>query len=232
MVGFPRTLSGGIFTDRLERLNRVSVVNGEINMLYNVTFKLDDESTRLIPRIPVTAGGTEDKETKRVCFADSVEHCIGAMSESHSNLYTGCLIIVRSVDEYMLDRSKIMTPEELFYSGRVPDALENNEYWYLDEVDVYRDMYEITHYYEDYVCAFTCIEKEVIEKIARQYIPHFRIRRYEDSEQAYDRVIETLYGKGQYTDCADFEIEIVSRPWGHKRQISRLEMARVAEVCV
>ena len=196
-------------------------------MLYNVTFDKFDENRHLIPCIPISAADDEDRETKRVCFADTVEHCISAMSSYYRNLYTGCQIVIRSVDENSLDLSKIITPEELFRSKKVPDALENHEYWYLDEVDVNREVYQITDYDYDYTIAFTCIEREDMASLIEKYTPDSPMKKSETIEQAYNRTVGKMQTDRQYDKSDMFEDAVASLPWAQRTAISNIVMKKV-----
>lgn len=199
-------------------------------MLYNVTFDITDERTHLIPYIPHTAAFDEDMKTKRVCFADTIEHCIAALGSSHRNLYTGCEIIIRSVAEMTLDPQLFVTAQELFEEKRVPDALETGECWYLDEVDVTKEVYRIEDFMEEYDIAFSCITREDMDEIIKKYFPinpcnHLRVR--ESVEQAYHRVLEKMYKESRYKEADQFETDIAELPWARKIVISGLKMRKL-----
>lgn len=196
-------------------------------MLYNVTFDIGDASTRLIPYIPYSAADDEDRKTKRVCFADSIQHCIEAIGSCNRDLHTGCLIVVRSVDEKGLDPGKIITPGELFDTKKVPDALETHEYWYLDEVDVKREVYRVKGFTFEYAIAFTCIEKDDLAAIIKNYIPDSPMKQYESVKQAYDRALEQLYEAGRYNDCDKFEDRVAALPWAQRIKISSLAVEKL-----
>lgn len=194
-------------------------------MLYNVTFRLNDESEYLVPKVPYTAAPDEDRVTKRICFADTIEHCLQAIG--HRDLYEGCYIVVRSVDENGLDPFKLVTPEELFDTGKVPDALENNEYWYLDEVAVNREIYMVEHFDYEHGIAFTCIRKDDMAALVEKYVPDRPFKRNEGMEQAYDRVVGYLQGNGMYEESDSFEDEVAELPWAQMVRISNLQMRRM-----
>lgn len=196
-------------------------------MLYNITFRLWDESTRLIPYIPYSAAEDEDHETERVCFADSVEHCIQAIGPCDRDLHTDCLIVVRQVDETDLKPSKIVTDQELFDTKKVPDALENHEYWYLDEVDVVREVYRIKDFTFEYTVAFTCVVRDDLAALMEKYNPGSPIRKNETVEQAYNRTLVELYEKGMYEEGDLFESRVIELPWARKLKITGLVMEKV-----
>ena len=96
--------------------------------LYNVTFDLNNTNNVLTPAIPESAGNGENKEIKRVCLTDSVEHCFQAIASCNREIRKGAKFIIKEVD---VEKDELLiTPDFLFNEGYVPDALENNEYWY------------------------------------------------------------------------------------------------------
>lgn len=198
-------------------------------MLYNVSFALYDNSTYLIPHIPYSVADDEDHKTKRVCFADSIEHCIEAIGSCHRDLYTGCLIVVRSVDKKNLDPSKIITYRELFDSKKVPDALETHEYWYLDEVKVKRDIYQIKDFAIEYAIAFTCITRDNMADIIMEFNPKKPMQRNETVEQAYYRTINDLYENGLYDASDKFEDIVATLPWARKIKVTNLVMHKITD---
>ena len=194
-------------------------------MLYNITFKTYDQSTRLIPHVPYTAAPDEDRIMKRVCFADSIEHCISAIGPSNRDLYTGCYIVVRSVDESCLKPSKLIVPEELFHTGKVPDALENQEYWYLDEIDVKRELYKVNDFMAERALAFSCIKKDDLGDLMEKYsVP---MKQNETVEQAYDRTINILYKACSYNEADAFEEDVAALPWAQTLKVTGLVMKKI-----
>lgn len=195
-------------------------------MLYNVTFSVWDTSNWLVPYVPYSAAEDEDRKTDRVCFADSIENCIAAIGSCNRNLHTDCLIAVRYVDEKSLDPSKIVTPQELFDTGRVPDALENHEYWYLGEVRVEREIYKIKNYTFEYAIAFTCIAKDDLAYIINRYNPCNLMKVNEAVDDAYERTVMDLYRQNRFDDADAFEEEVAGLPWAKRIKISELVMER------
>lgn len=194
-------------------------------MLYNITFKRYDESEHLVPYIPYTAASDEDRTTKRICFADSVEHCMTVIGPCERDLYTGCHVIVRSVDETNLDQSKLVTPQKLFESGRVPDALENQEYWYLDELDVTREIFKVEDFVYEHQIAFSCIKRDDLKDVMEKH--SVIMRRNETVEQAYNRTLDLLYKTGSYEEADIFEEEVNSLSWAQGLKVSNLIMERI-----
>lgn len=198
-------------------------------MLYNVTFNLQDKSTCLIPHIPFTAADDEDKHTERVCFADSVSHCIEAIGSCSRDLYAGCMIVVRSVDESWLDKSKLIACDVLYSEGLVPDAMETHECWYLDEVEVKREVYQIHDFDFEHDIAFTCIQEEDMRYLAEKYVPDIYLKRCKTAEDIYKRTAELLHSEQRYEDYDEFDNQVLELPWAQKISISNLKMSCVSD---
>ena len=196
-------------------------------MLYNITFKLDDDRTVLKPCVPYTAAEGEDKVTERVCLSDSVDGCLSAIGSCNRDLYEGCTIIVRSVPISSLDPNKIVTPEVLFESGKVPDALENQEYWYLGEVNVLSEKYCIESFEHEYSIAFTCLKREDVVRLIEKYNSPYLMRDDESIEQAYNRTMYLMQHDGRYNESDNFDEEVCELPWAQRIRIRKVVMTRV-----
>lgn len=196
--------------------------------LYNVTFDLTDESKCLCPYVPYTASDDEDQLTERICFADTVEHCISAIGSSRRDLREGALLVVRSVDADYLDKSKLVTPYELYDTGSVPDALETNEWWYLDKIFVERDVYRIISFDFEHALAFTCIGKCDLDYLIDKHDPGNFMMYGESVEQAYYRVVGKMQDERRYNESDSFEDEVAALPWAQKIKITNLVMEKVS----
>lgn len=104
--------------------------------LYNISRNTSDDSHLLTPYIPASAAHDEDQVTPRVCFADSIEHCISAISPEFRDISEGTVFRLRVAKTCNMNASKIIPPGYLTRSGKVPDAIENHEYWYLESIEV------------------------------------------------------------------------------------------------
>lgn len=178
-------------------------------------------------KIPYSAANDEDQTTPRVCFAESLEGCLSAIGACNRDLHTGCQIVVRSVNECDLNPDKLVPPEWLFADGLVPDALETGEWWYLDKVDVVRNVYTVMDFSYEYDIAFSCIKRNDLAEIMERYVPGQLLKRTESVENAYNRVMRILYRDGRYRDADKFENEIVELPWARCLRIYDLKLSKV-----
>lgn len=200
-----------------------------INMLYNITFNKNNIETRLFAHIPYSAAADEDQDTERVCFSDSIAHCIEAIGPCERNLYTNCQIIVRSIDERYLDQSKIVTTQELYETQKVPDALETHECWYLDTVDVKREVYQVKDFRCEHTIAFSCLKRADVASLIEKYTPNSPMKRYESIEQAYNRTITKMQTDRQYDKSESFENEIAELPWAQRIRITNLVIEKIEQ---
>lgn len=140
---------------------------GESPYLYNITFKTNDMRQIIDPYIPYSATeeSGEDRTIPRVCLADSIEHCISAIGPADRDLHVGAYIVVRRVKRSYLDESMIVTPHELYNSGKVPDALENMEHWYKNRVYFERLVYRVVGFDYEHKINWTCIKVEQVHEI-------------------------------------------------------------------
>lgn len=191
-------------------------------VLYNITFNLNDESTLLQPYIPYSAAEDEDRETKRVCFADSVDNCISAIGSCARELYEGSTIVVRSVQTDKLDKSKLITPHQLAASGKVPDAEVNQEYWYLGDVNIVREVRTIVSFEYEYAIAFQCLNKDDVNALIKKYLPDDGIRDGESIEDAYNRVIGAMQSVGEYDASDEFDDSIAELPWAQRIRVQNV----------
>lgn len=123
-------------------------------VLYNVIFR-DESETLLIPKVPYSAGDGEDKVTERICLSSSVRGCIQAIGPSNRFIAKGAHFIVR--EAIITDLENILNPVQLFLNNKVPDALENMEYWYTKPLSVTLHHYELIEYAQEYEIAWSCV---------------------------------------------------------------------------
>ena len=156
--------------------------------LFHVTFDTENTSFVYHPRVPESAGNSEDRETPRICLSDSIEHCMQAIAPALRDVRAGAKFIVKSV--WMPKGTPgVISPKQLKESGRVPDALENNEYWYLNDLK-FDQVYQcsIKSFDYEYELGWTCIplEKciEVIEKYPNPFASGYNL--YDNSKSLYE----------------------------------------------
>ncbi len=191
--------------------------------LYNVTFDFQNNTDILEPYVPHTAAPDEDQETERVCLSTSVENCLTAMG-TRTELTEGAHIRVRRVSTADLDPALIVTPEELFQTGRVPDAIENEEYWYLGMAEAESLEYEIESYWYERELAFTCIKADDIWDYVKKHFPDLGIKRCKDSRDMFGSVTTHLYDNGMYDECDEFEDAVADMPWAQVLRIKDVKL--------
>ena len=198
-------------------------------MLYHIKFWEDQKYNILTPYVPYSAGDIEDRETPRVCFADSIEHCIEAVGPCNRDLHTGAAFAVYYVDEQALDQDKLVTPETLWKTGKVPDAMEHNEYWYLKPVEVKRKVMRIKSFIMEHALNATCIKVEDIRKIAMQYAPGRTINPTEGVRQIFERTTLYLDTLKKYDEEDAFQDAVFELPWAQGNALSKLELEDITD---
>lgn len=154
---------------------------------YHVSFDLCNKSYMFFPRIPESAGDGEDKITERICLSSSVEGCMKAIGPCDRNLGVGSKFILRTIAmEY--PNPNLICPGTLYESGRVPDALETNEYWCLYPL-IFGNVFEceITRIEAYHDMNWSCVKLEDCKRIIKTHCEdyHFRIEEYNNSHELY-----------------------------------------------
>ena len=95
------------------------------------------------PTIPHRLMKNENAVIPRICLSDSILGCINAIGPGvFLNTIELDVVVVKIyylailVHEFDVDINdkNLLTPSELVQKKLVPDALQNNEYWYLDNL--------------------------------------------------------------------------------------------------
>lgn len=189
-------------------------------ILYNITFDIEDNSTVLKPYVPVTAKPPEDTVTKRVCLSDSVEGCFQAVSYVDRDVSKGTRFVLRTVDVSIFDRNLIHY-NLLSFTGKVPDAMHNHEFWYVKPIECTSTLCEIESY--DYVreVVWSALNPEAVSDIAKKYAG-INIDMCTTSKEIYDRVNEYLYTYKMYELADAFYDDIVELPFAQGRVFSNM----------
>lgn len=207
--------------------------------LYNVSFNLNNLNNVLLPAIPDSAGDTENKTIKRVCLADSIEHCMQAIASDNREMCNGAKFIVREVD-IPLTKKSLVHPRFLKERGYVPDALENNEYWYLEPVKFKMYLCELEHFDSDFTVSWSCITREQILNIVTKYIKTKRFDRYKTSKGIYNAFCKFINEKTQFATetqrCKYYNIydevweDLVGLPWAQKTELTNIRYKILKEI--
>lgn len=190
--------------------------------LYNVTFCLEDNRTVLDPVVPETAGDGEDNTISRVCFTDSVAHCMQALASSHRTFEKDVRFLVREVEINEND-SYLVSPKTLRDSGLVPDALENNEYWYKQPIECEISLCEIKNIDCSFEIAWTCISQESCLSIVSKYVPEALFSKANSSEETYDIFTEWCNQHQKWDEMDQAWDELVELPWAQLTKVSNFE---------
>lgn len=195
--------------------------------LYNVTFDMNDRRNMIKPAIPNSAGDGENKTIKRVCLTDSVEHCIQAIAVGNRDVRVGADLIVREVELKDLNEELLISPKELKEKGLVPDALENNEFWYLGDVKFRCITCRIVEFDASIDLAWTCIPIQNCIEIVKKYIPKFPVYRYKITKNLYESAMQYC-NKHQLWDIGDnIWDDLAMVPWAQKRGINSVKLLKI-----
>lgn len=197
--------------------------------LYNVTFYLEDKRSVLEPTIPETAGDTENKTIERICLTDSIVYCIQALAHCNRNVRRGERFLVREVE---IDRNDkyLITPEELKQKGYVPDALENNEYWYTKPLEFDLYLCEVGTFDYEYELAWTCIDRAQCVDILSKYAPTELFNQCESSEEVYQIFSRWCNERDMWNQNDEAWEELSMLPWAQKTKLYNFQYSTLQKI--
>lgn len=114
--------------------------------LYHISqlSEFPNETKRFIPRIPEYRASGENERIPRICVSDSLDGCFKAHPDAVHNinyamdtevlLEEGITGILYRVYHFLVDEEEVLFPNQLHSKGYVPDALDTNEHWILNEI--------------------------------------------------------------------------------------------------
>lgn len=208
--------------------------------LFHVSFLKEDLNKQFTPRVPDSAGTTEDKVTERICFADSIEGCLTAMSSDfrHDYLGKGSILTIWSVDTEDLPEGVLVTSSELTYSNKVPDALDNGEYWVTIPLKLKGKRFKIIDYSYEHAVNYYALDLHSVIDVAYECLPDkFR----EEFLQSFDRkrcsnkeVCNRFYDitnrESLYTEEDASWDSIVKMDWAQGFTFTKLELKEVTDL--
>ena len=200
--------------------------------LYRVSF---DKSASLdrtfVPMIPESAGLDEDKTIRRVCLSSSIEGCLQAIPRGGKDISVGAELIIYEADIDASDENLIFPEEVREY---VPDALENDEFWYMKELPMTGTVITLTNF--DYSCelAFTAVDEDdfiarmldTVSEEAYKYLEKVSDIMFDDSiilGARYHNVIDYLFKIKEYKLVDDIEDAVALTPWAQAVKFSNVE---------
>lgn len=189
--------------------------------LYNVTFNINDKRNMLVPTIPDSAGTGENKTIKRICLTDSIEHCMKAIAVGNRDIAIGAKFIVREVD-IPKNAKALVNPKQLHNNQFVPDALENNEYWYLHTVKCKVHLCEIIYFDFEHDLAFSCMQPNDVRLIINKYVPALKLGRYKNSKNMYDAFCNYTNKNCLWDEFDAVWDELAELPWAQTTKILKL----------
>lgn len=116
--------------------------------MYHVSLDIFNNIEKFSPKIPDKIAKNENNTIPRVCISDSIVNCLNGLlyyenyfrkisMDSETNYFLleeGCERILK-VYEFEIDEKELVFPNYIFKNNLVSDALENNEYWSLKELE-------------------------------------------------------------------------------------------------
>lgn len=190
--------------------------------LYNVSFNLNNLSDSMIPMIPDSAGDDENKTIPRVCLCDTIEHCMQAIASCNRNLEKGAYFILREVEINLSDKA-LVKPDYLKQTGYVPDALENNEYWYLKPLKAKVTKHVVISFNYEFELAYSCISREQILTIISKYMRAKRFERYKTSKGIHNAFGRYCNEHQLWSETDAVWEDLAMLPWAQKTGIYGLK---------
>jgi hypothetical protein len=130
--------------------------------LYHVSVFLQDKKVLFKPRVPKSAAEGENATIERICFSTSIENCIKAIGPSKFKSGTKFMIFEADIDA---DSESLIPPQALFDRNYVKDALENEEYWYTDSIELDGKFYIIENIDYEPQISLKCVTIDEIKSI-------------------------------------------------------------------
>ena len=124
--------------------------------------------------------------------------------------------------KFLLPLHKLVTPEELYNTGRVPDALENREYWYCEELNGRPVKCKITAIHREFTLAWTCIRPEQVHEVIRSLNPVYD-NQNDSSQSIYNTAIKYADEVADYKFEDDLWDTLAMLPWAQKSEITKFE---------
>lgn len=194
--------------------------------LFHVSLGLQDKQKLFVPRVPESCAKEqgEDAAIPRICFSSSIEKCIQAI-ETFPQLGELITIYAFEVDE---QDQNLVTPESLFAASKVPDALENQEYWYTKEVSLTGEYCVTTMLRREFSLAWTRIDVRDVQKLVQSIVEENNLSfsmndSFKSSEQLYNAFAFWLDKNELYNLSDIFYDKIAELPWAQLREVIEVQ---------
>lgn len=178
----------------------------------------------------------EDSITPRICFAPSIALCLQAILgvPEYGTLITVYKFCIEDTDP------SLVPPMELFITNKVPDALENQEYWYLKPVTLEASYDVIIERVREFDIAWTTIPQQTMLNIAHSSIErnHLDIDEstFKDmtSKEIYSKVATYLNTMKLWDEEDVLYDSVAELPWAQIKRLTSVETVpyKEAKYCV
>lgn len=139
--------------------------------LYHVSVFLQGKKVLFKPRVPKSAAEGENTTIERICFSTSIENCIKAIGPSKFKSGTKFMVFEADIDA---DSESLIPPQALFDRNYVKDALENEEYWYTDSIELNGKFYIIENIDYEPQISLKCVTIDEIKSILLKVYSGFK----------------------------------------------------------
>ena len=198
--------------------------------LYHVSVFLQGKKVLFKPRVPKSAAEGENATIERICFSTSIENCIKAIGPSKFKSGTKFMVFEADIDA---NSESLISPQVLFDRNYVKDALENEEYWYMDSIELSGKYYIIQNIDYEPKLSLKCVTIDEIKSILLQVSSKFKLitdLNLESAEAYYDCAINycncnCLYGF--IDDIYDTITEQIKYSQSYK--INKLKIREISE---
>jgi hypothetical protein len=145
-----------------------------------------------------------------------------ALSVARRDICTGARFIARVFEADNKDKN-VISPKVLKKNNFVPDALEHNEYWYLDKAKCKVYLCEIDEFDYALELAWSCISAEQVRNMIKGYGERYWIpslERYKSSEACYNAYIRMAEHRGWWSVVDRLWDDLTELPWAQTVKIT------------
>lgn len=185
--------------------------------LYHVSLTRTEAVKTFVPRVPETLSEElgEDRNIPRICLSSSIEGCLQAIEAS---CRIGMPMMVYTVDVDAADPALII-PE--IVRKKVPDALENQEYWYTEPLQMCGQVYIVKKCDIEPCIAWSALNAEDVRRIVKDAGGSGA---GDCAESVYQGFLQELKGKPildseKYAKEDEVYDRILELPWAHGKRV-------------
>ena len=198
--------------------------------LYHLSVFLQGKKVLFTPRVPKSAAEGENATIERICFSTSIENCIKAIGPSKFKSGTKFMVFEADIDA---NSESLISPQVLFDRNYVKDALENEEYWYMDSIELSGKYYIIQNIDYEPKLSLKCVNIDEIKSILLQVSSKFKLitdLNLESAEAYYDCAINYCNCNCLYGFIDDIYDTIVAQiKYTQSYKINKLKIKEISE---